>query len=98
MYNSMYAALGRLTARHKMTVVKSIAKPPKGVVSTIERMLALRDVLAHVHTIDADNTTTIYKGHSVFSKAGLEIYSEDANMCIVWLLKKVRLLERRWKR
>ena len=78
-----------------MTAVKSIAKPPKAVVSTVERMLALRDVLAHVHTINPDHAATIYKGHSIFSKAGLEIYSEDAHMSIVWLLDKWRSLHRR---
>ena len=44
--------LGRLPARYKLGVVKKFIRIPKNISRTIQRMLALRDVFAHVRTLD----------------------------------------------
>lgn len=44
--------LGRLPARHKMSVVRKFIRVPKSISKTVGRMLALRDVFAHVRTLD----------------------------------------------
>src|SRR4030067_3196246 len=44
--------LGRLPARHKLAVIKKFIRVPKTISKTIQRMLALRDVFAHVRTLD----------------------------------------------
>jgi hypothetical protein len=57
--------LGRLTARQKLAFLRKTAPVPKSVAGTVERMLALRDLLAHVLTIEDHADSVKWKGTSV---------------------------------
>jgi hypothetical protein len=94
-YRVLYEdALGRLPARQKLAIVRKFAFVPRAHVTAITRILALRDVLAHVYTFSGSNTRALhYKGHSVFGRPGLDLYVQDASAVIDWLLRKVRLLQ-----
>ena len=93
-YALLYEALGHVTARHKMTLVKKIARPPKSVTSTVERMLALRDVVAHVFTLEDVANSLKYKGESVLTADGLENYMRDASAAVSWLIRRSGVLKR----
>jgi hypothetical protein len=54
-YKSLSDALGRLPARQKMATLRKVTRVPKSVASNIDRMLAIRDVFAHVRTIENRN-------------------------------------------
>ena len=97
-YRSLFDALGRLPARQKMTTIKSTVKAPKSVASNVERMLAIRDVLAHVRTFEDEHPGITYKGSSIFSTQGLERYVRDSSACLNWFARKARLLSERGKR
>lgn len=85
--------LGRLPARHKMSVVRKFIRIPKSISKTIGRMLALRDVFAHVYTLDYTKTRDLdYKGLNILSKAGFKSYIEDATDVIAFLVKKAKIL------
>jgi hypothetical protein len=61
--------LGRVPARHKMTVLKKFIQIPKAVRETVDRMLALRDLFAHVCTLDYGRQRELmYNGHSVLTR------------------------------
>jgi len=84
--------LGRLPARHKMAVVKKFIHVPKGISKTVERMLALRDVFAHVRTLDYNKKKGLdYKGQSILSKNGFESYMKDSTDVIAFMIKKTNV-------
>jgi hypothetical protein len=85
--------LGRLPARHKIAVVKKFIRVPKGISKTLERMLALRDVFAHVRTLDYTKKRDLdYKGQSILSKDGFESYIQDSTDVVVFLIEKSKVL------
>ena len=84
--------LGRLPARHKMAVVKKFIRVPKGISKTVERMFALRDVFAHVRTLDYNKKRDLdYKGQSILSKDGFESYIQDATDVVCFLIKNSKV-------
>ena len=84
--------LGRLPARYKMSVVRKFIKVPKSISKTLERMLALRDVFAHVRTLDYNKKRDLdYKGQSILSKAGFKSYLQDSTDVIAFLIKKTNI-------
>lgn len=85
--------LGRLPARHKMAVVKKFIRVPKGILKTVERMLALRDVFAHVRTLDYTKKRALdYKGQSILSKTGFESYLRDSIDAVAFMVEKTNVL------
>lgn len=84
--------LGRLPARHKMSVIRKLIKVPKNISKIIQRMLALRDLFAHVYTLDYTKKRDLdYKGKSILSKAGFEFYLQDSTDAIYFLVKKAKI-------
>ena len=94
-YQVLYdQVLGRLPARFKMSVVRKFIRLPKQVSQTVERMLALRDVFAHVCTLDYSQRRKLeYKGHNILSKAGFAAYVHDSREAKAFLIKRSRILE-----
>jgi hypothetical protein len=85
--------LGRLPARYKMAVVKKFIRVPKAILKIMERMLALRDLFAHVRTLDYNKRRDLdYKGHSILSKKGFESYLEDSTDAVSFLIEKTKIL------
>jgi hypothetical protein len=97
-YRSLFDALGRVSARQKMAALKNAVRVPKAVTSNVERMLAIRDVLAHRRTFEAEHVSIMYKGASVFSATGLERFVRDATVTIRWFARKARLMDEQGKR
>lgn len=85
--------LGRLPARHKMSVVKKFIRVPKKISKILERMFALRDLFAHVRTLDYSKKRDLdYKGQSILSKDGFESYIQDVTDVLYFLIKKSKVL------
>jgi hypothetical protein len=85
--------LGRLPARHKIAVVKKFIHVPKAISKTLEKMFALRDVFAHVRTLDYSKKRALdYKGQSILSKGGFEFYMQDATDAVCFLIGKSSIL------
>jgi len=85
--------LGRLPARYKMTIVRKFIQVPKRILKTVERMLALRNVFAHVYTLDYTKKRDLaYKGQSILSETGFKSYLQDSTDAITFLVKQTKLL------
>jgi len=85
---------GRLPARHKLAVVKKFIKIPKTISKTIQRMFALRDVFAHVATLDYSKRKDLkYKGNNILSEAGFRSYIQDSREAIAFLIEKSSILK-----
>lgn len=85
--------LGRVPARHKMRVVAKFIRLPKKISHAAERMLALRDLLAHVRTLDYTRKQALqYKGQSILSKPGFESYLKDSTHVVASLIEKSSVL------
>lgn len=85
--------LGRLPARHKMSVVRKFIRVPKGISKSVQRMLALRDLFAHVRTLDYTKKRDLeYKGQGILTTAGFESYLQDSTEVIAFLIKKANVL------
>lgn len=85
--------LGRLPVRHKIVVARKFISIPKSILTTIQRMLALRDVFAHVYTLDYKKKRALnYKGSNILSKTGFESYIKDSNEAVVFLIEKSKIL------
>lgn len=86
--------LGRLPARYKLAVVKKFIRIPKTISETIQRMLALRDVFAHVRTLDYSKRRGLYyKGDNILSETGFRSYVQDSSDAVAFLIKKSGVLE-----
>ena len=94
-YQVLYGdILGRLPARFKMSVIKKFMRVPKQVSQTVERMLALRDIFAHVSTLDYNQRLNLgYKGHNILSEEGFALYVQDSRDAKAFLIKHSRVLE-----
>jgi len=94
-YHVLYSdVLGRLPARHKLAVARKFMRIPKGISETIQRMLALRDVFAHVRTLDyTKRRELLYKGNSILSKAGFQAYMQDSIEAVAFLIQKSSVLK-----
>ncbi len=91
--------LGRLPARHKLAVIKKFLQIPKTVSNTIQRMLALRDVFAHVRTLDYSKRRDLeYKGISILAEKGFLAYVQDSSEAIRFLIDKSSVLKVRTRR
>ncbi len=94
-YHVLYdQVLGRLPARFKMSVVRKFIRVPRQVSQTVERMLALRDVFAHVCTLDYNQRRNLeYKGQNILSTAGFAAYVHDSRDGTAFLIGRSRVLE-----
>ena len=94
-YHLVYSdVLGRLPARHKLGITKKFIRIPKAISETIQRMLALRDLFAHVRTLDYTKRRDLfYKGNSIFSKPGFQSYMEDSVEAVAFLIRKSSVLK-----
>jgi hypothetical protein len=87
--------LGRLPARHKLTVAKKFIRIPNSTSVTIQRMLALRDIFAHVRTLDYSRRRDLeYKGSDILTEAGFRSYMKDSSGAIAFLIGKSSILGR----
>jgi hypothetical protein len=85
--------LGRVPARHKMRVVGKFIRVPKKISKAAERMLALRDLFAHVRTLDYTRKQALqYKGQSILSKLGFQSYLKDSTDVVAFLIEKSSVL------
>lgn len=86
--------LGRLPARYKLAVAKKFLRIPKTVSNTIQRMLALRDIFAHVRTLDYSKRRDLeYKGHSILAEKGFRTYVQDSSEAVAFLVEKSSVLK-----
>ncbi len=85
---------GRLPARYKLAVAKKFIKIPKTILKTIQRMFALRDVFAHVRTIDYSKRKELeYKGNNILSEKGFRSYMQDSVETVTFLIEKSSILK-----
>ena len=85
--------LGRLPAHQKMVVVKKVARVPKSIAKIAERMLALRNILSHVYTVDYTNKRALqYNGHSILTLPGFESYVEDSSRVVSYFIEAANVL------
>ena len=89
-YHVLYDdVLGRLPARYKLAVAKKFIQIPKTISKTIQRMLALRDVFAHVRTLDyTKRGNLVYRGKNILSEAGFQSYVQDSRDAVAFLVEK----------
>ncbi len=82
-YRVLYEdVLGRLPARHKLAVAKKFIQIPKTISKTIQRMLTLRDVFAHVHTLDYLKRRDLdYKGKNILSVGRISMLHARFERC-----------------
>jgi hypothetical protein len=94
-YHVLYdEVLGRLPARYKLAVVKKFIRIPKTISKTIQRMLGLRDVFAHVRTLDYSKRRNLgYKGKNILSEAGCQSYMQDSSDAVAFLVEKSGVLK-----
>jgi hypothetical protein len=94
-YHVLYSdVLGRLPARHKLAIAKKFIRIPMAISKTIQRMLALRDVFAHVRTLDyTKRRDLLYKGNNILSEAGFQSYVQDSIEAVAFLIEKSSVLK-----
>lgn len=94
-YHVLYDdVLGRLPARHKLAVAKKFIRIPTAISKTIQRMLALRDVFAHVRTLDYTKLRDLdYKGKNILSEEGFQAYVQDSSNAVAFLVEKSSVLK-----
>ena len=94
-YRMLYDdVLGRLPARYKLAVAKKFIRIPKTISNNIQRMLALRDVFAHVRTLDYTKRRDLdYKGKNILSEAGFQSYVQDSSNAVAFLVEKSSVLK-----
>jgi hypothetical protein len=94
-YHVLYDdVLGRLPARHKLAVAKQFIRIPTTISKTIQRMLALRDVFAHVRTLDYTKLRDLdYKGKNILSEEGFQSYMQDSSNAVAFLVEKSSVLK-----
>jgi len=94
-YHVLYDdVLGRLPARYKLAVAKNFIRIPKTISKTIQRMLALREVFAHVRTLDYSKRRDLaYKGENILSESGFQAYMQDSGDAVAFLIKNSSVLK-----
>jgi hypothetical protein len=94
-YHMLYdEVLGRLPARYKLAIAKKFIRLPKTISKIIQRILALRDVFAHVRILDHSKRRDLdYKGENILSEAGFQSYMQDSSDAIAFLVKKSVVLK-----
>lgn len=91
LYNDV---LGRLPARYKLTVAKRFIQIPKAISQTIQRMFALRNVFAHVRTLDYSKRRDLeFKGNNILSQTGFRTYMQDSSEAVAYLIEKSSVLK-----
>lgn len=86
--------LGRLPARYKLAVAKKFIRVPRNISGTIQRMLALRDVFAHVRTLDYSRRRDLeFKGDNILSEKGFRTYMQDSSEAVAFLIKKSSVMK-----
>ena len=92
-YRLLYEkVLAHIPPFQKLNTVKDILKIPRRIEKTMRRIFSLRNVLAHVFTIDYTREDDVdYAGRSIFDLDNFENYVEEANEAVVYLIAKLRL-------
>jgi hypothetical protein len=75
--NFNHYILDELSLLPKLRLVRSIRPIPKGIVSDIERINALRNSVAHSFFPENRRVRPIYKGEDIFSVKGVRRLQED---------------------
>jgi len=77
-YKTLQLILQNVYLMQKLSIVRTFKEVPKGIVSKIAMVNDLRNGLAHAFFIsDLRASKRIYKGHSIFTRKGLEAFHED---------------------
>ena len=91
-YKTLQLILQNLYLRQKLSIVRTFKDVPKRVVSKIAMVNTLRNGLAHTFFLsDLKASKRRYKGHSIFTRKGLEAFREDVqeirSFFMPWLTK-----------
>jgi hypothetical protein len=78
-YKTLRLMLQNIYLMQKLSIVRSFKDVPRSIVSKIAAINDLRNGLAHTFFVsDLKATKRTYKGHSIFTRRGLEAFREDA--------------------
>jgi hypothetical protein len=78
-YKTFRLMLQNIYLIQKLSIVRSFKKVPKNIISKIAAINDLRNGLAHTFFVsDLKKAKRTYKGHSIFTRPGLEAFREDA--------------------
>jgi hypothetical protein len=78
-YKTLRLMLQNIYLMQKLSIVRSFKDIPRPIVSKIAAINDLRNGLAHTFFVsDLKATKRTYKGHSIFTRRGLEAFREDA--------------------
>lgn len=78
-YKTLSLILQNIYVLQKLAVVRSFRDVPKAIVGKIAAINDLRNGLAHTFFVsDLKAPKRTYKGHSIFTRRGLEAFREDA--------------------
>jgi len=76
----------------KLNILKDIINLPRNIERILRRIFNLRNVLAHVFTIDYTKEQEVeYAGRTIFDVDGFEKYVEEANQSAIFLFDKLKL-------
>jgi len=91
-YRLLYdKVLAHVPPYQKLNILKDILKVPRKIEKALCRLFSLRNVFAHVYTIDYTKADQMgYDGQSIFDLDGFEKYVQDANEAVCYLLGKVK--------
>lgn len=81
--------LEELSVIQKLRQVKKVVAMPKAVTRKIERVNAVRNVLAHSLLPREGRFSWKYKGHDIFSLPGISSFRDDVDVIIDFLLPEV---------
>lgn len=78
-YKTLSLILQNIYLMQKLSIVRSFKNVPRPIVSKIATINELRNWLAHTFFVsDLKTSKRTYKGHSIFTRKGLEAFREDA--------------------
>jgi hypothetical protein len=78
-YKTLRLMLQNIYLMQKLSIVRNLKDVPKPIISKIAAINDLRNGLAHTFFVsDLKVANRTYKGHSIFTRKGLEAFREDA--------------------
>lgn len=92
-YRMLYEKiLAHIPPFQKLKMLKEIINLSRNIERILRRIFDLRNVLAHVLTIDYSKEQEVeYAGKTIFDVDGFEKYVEEANQAVIFLLGKLKL-------
>jgi len=92
-YRMLYdKVLAHIPPFQKLSMLKEIIDLPPNIHKILRRIFGLRNVLAHVFTIDYTKEQEVeYAGRTIFNVDAFVKYVEQANQAIIFLFDKLKL-------